>query len=139
MGFKWNPLTGNLDYYEPKEDGLSVSILQETLVASENISALKLIYRTSPTDGGLADYQDISKKDVIGLSLTTATIGNTFECLLFGKHEDAFFNYSINEILFLGNNGNITNVAPTTGYSVTIGKGFGTGSIFINIERPIIL
>lgn len=139
MGFKWNPLTGNLDYYEPQEASLSVSILKETLIASENISALKLIYRTSTSEGGLSDYQTLSKKDVIGLSLTPATTGNSFEVLLFGKHDDVFFNYSINEILFLGNNGSITNTPPTDGYSVTIGKGFGPGSIFISIERPIIL
>ena len=120
-------------------EALSARVLKITLTASENISALKMIYMTGPTSGGLGDTTDLNKFDVIGIALTAAVVGNIFEVLLFGRVEDGFFNYPVNTSLYLDISGNITSIAPSTGYSVLIGKGLGTGAIFIDIERPIIL
>lgn len=124
---------------ELAQEALSARVLKITLIASENISALKMIYMTGPTSGGLGDTTDLNKFDAIGIALTAAVTGNTFEALLFGRVEDGFFNYPVNTSLYLDINGNITDIAPITGYSVLIGKGLGTGAIFIDIERPIIL
>lgn len=118
---------------------LSARVLKVSLIASENISALKLIYPTSSSSGGLADFQNSSKKDAVGIALSSATMGNLFDVLLFGRVEDPFFNFPLNDSLFLGNNGILTNIAPTTDFSVRVGKSLGSGAIFINIERPIIL
>ncbi len=127
---------GSVDF---AEESLSARTLKISLIADENISALKLIYQSSPTNGGLGDSQNNAKKDVVGISVTSAIAGNSFEVLLFGRVEDAFFSYPVNASLYLDISGNITSIAPTTGYSVLIGKGLGTGAIFIDIERPIIL
>lgn len=142
MSLKWNPFTGALDYSSTHgggsaQDALSAKTLKIQLNANDNISALKAIYQVSPEAGDNADYRIESKKDVIGISLTAAVTGNQFDVLLFGRIEDNGFNYEVNELLFLGQDGNITNVAPASGYSVLIGKGLGAGAIFINIERPI--
>lgn len=120
-------------------ESLSARALKVSLTADETISALKMIYQSSPTNGGLGSGQDNLKKDVVGMSVTAALAGASFEVLLFGRVEDSFFNYPVNTSLYLDINGNITDIAPTTGYSVLIGKGLGTGAIFIDIERPIIL
>lgn len=127
---------GSVDF---AEESLSARTLKISLIADENISATKLIYFTSTTSGGLADFQNSSKKDAVGIALTSATVGNLFDVLLFGRVEDSFFNFPLNDGLFLGNNGMVTNVAPTTDFSVRVGKSLGSGAIFINIERPIIL
>lgn len=145
MGFKWNPLTGELNLVSEStgssggvaDEALSAKVLKVSLIANETVSALKLIYQSSSDYGGLADHRDVSKKDAIGISLTSATVGNQFDVLLFGRVDDLFFNYPVNEQLFLGENGNITSIAPNVGHSVLIGKGLGSGAIFISIERPI--
>lgn len=127
---------GSVDF---AEESLSARTLKISLIADENVSALKLIYQSSPTNGGLGNSQINAKKDVVGISVSAAVTGNLFEVLLFGRVEDAFFNYPVNTSLYLDIDGNITDISPTTGYSVLIGKGLGTGAIFIDIERPIIL
>jgi len=131
---------GGGDIYDgPVEEALSARVLQTKLIASETISALRLVYQTSPGEAALADYQNATKKDVVGIALTSATVGNEVVVLYFGRVVDAFFNFPLNDSLFLGNNGIVTNVPPASDYSVRIGKSLGSGAIFINIERPIIL
>jgi hypothetical protein len=121
------------------EEALSSRVLKSSLIADEVISALRIVYQTSSNHAALADYQNGSKKDAVGISLTSANIGGSVDVLFFGRVEDSFFNFPLNDNLFLGNNGIITNVTPVSDYSVRIGKSLGAGAIFINIERPIIL
>lgn len=130
-----NPKTMSI----PSEDALSAKTLKIEALAGEVISATKLVYMISDGVCGLADRSNITKKDVIGIALSASVIGGNVAILLFGRFADAFFNYPVNSSLYLDINGNITDIAPTTGYSVLIGKGLGTGAIFIDIERPIIL
>lgn len=120
-------------------EALSARVLQVTLIASEIISALKMVYQTSPTSVGLSDHQNSSKKDVVGIALNSSNIGGNVTVLLFGRVEDPFFNFPLNDNLFLGNNGIVTNIPPISGYFVIIGKSLGAGAIFINIERTVVL
>ena len=58
MGFKWNPLTGQLDLVSDagsSQDALSAKTLILEKVASENISALKLVYLDTQASVALAD------------------------------------------------------------------------------------
>jgi len=137
LGIELNPVFGGTT--GPVEEALSAKVLQTKLIASETISALRLVYQTSPSEAGLADYQNASKKDAVGIALTSATVGNEVVVLYFGRVVDAFFNFPLNDSLFLGNNGIVTNVPPVSDYSVRIGKSLGAGAILIKIERPIIL
>jgi hypothetical protein len=132
MPYKFNPLTGNLDYYE------SSSVESFKKIASENISALKLVY-ADVLNCYLADNSDELKTSVIGVALNGANIGEEVEIKTSGELKDIFFNFSIGEKLFLGANGAITNTPPSSGYHVCIGHGLGSGAIFINIESEIVL
>jgi len=111
-----------------------------TKVADEIISAIKLVSGTSPTNVKLGQ-PDTTKLDatIIGLSVTAASTGNQLEIITFGEVTDSSFTYTYNEPLFLGVDGNITNIVPTTGMLTKIGYGLGAGKIFIDIQETIIL
>ena len=140
MSFKFNPTTGQFDYYNGSTDAKR---LTEIKIADGPIGALSLVTATSDTNViNATDNSTYSNAIVLGVSLTSATIGGLVEILMMGKLEDPFFTYAVNDILFLGQNGVITNIPPSlplSTHSTTIGYSLGSGSIFLNIEKPIIL
>lgn len=120
------------------------SVVSELKTYSEVISALKLVNATNDTDVQIGDPATTFEDSVIlGIALQAGIIGQQRQVQLFGKVEDLSFNYPINDSLFLGLDGSITNVAPTTGagytHSVYVGYSLGTGAIFLNIQEPIVL
>jgi hypothetical protein len=50
---------------------------------------------------------------------------------------DSSLNFPVNESLYLGLNGEITNIAPTTGFVTQIGTSGGPGLMIVNIDQPI--
>ena len=134
MSYKFNPLTGKMDLVGDVQNNADTI----KKIASENISALKLVYVDS-LNCYLADNQDNAKTSIIGVALNTASIGDEVEIQTEKEIKDPFFNFSLGEKLFLGVNGEITNVPPMTGTHVCIGHGLGSGAIFINIESEIVL
>ena len=105
--------------------------------AGESISAVKAIY-TDGTDIFLANNDDdVSNATVIGVTRTAATIGNNVKYQFDGDYFDSTLNFPVNDIIYLDTNGNLTNVAPTTGFITVVGKSLGPGAIRINIEEPI--
>ncbi len=123
----------------PSDEALSAQTLKVVATAGEIISATKLVYMVTDGVCALANRLDVDKKDAIGIALNASVVGGQVSILLFGRFTDSFFNYPVNTSLYLDIDGNITDIAPSTGYSVLIGKGLGTGAVFIDIERPIIL
>lgn len=117
----------------------SVEKLSIERVADQAMSALKLVRLTSDTNVNLADstltYDD---SVVVGVLLDTAvSAGQLVNVQTYGVLQDALFTFPLNDTLFLGSSGQITNVPPSSGFSLIIGKSLGVGSIFIKIEVPI--
>ena len=137
MSWKFNPFTGNLDYFEETEIVDSAKRLSDTRICDENISALKLVRAVNDTDIVLANKTDYIESKVLGIALQTGVTGNEIEVLLFGKVEDSFFTFPLNQPLFLDLNGAITSTPPTTDFSVNIGHSLGLGAIFIDIKEQI--
>jgi len=139
MSFKFNPLTGQLDYFEEQTTPVidAAKRLEDSRVCSEDISALKLVIAISDTNIILANKTDYINSKVLGISLQAGVTGSTIDVLLFGKIEDPFFSFPLNEPLFLDLNGTITNVPPTIDFSVNIGHSLGVGAIFIDIKEQI--
>jgi len=133
MSFKFNPLSGEFDFFE----AAGVPRLTDKRICGETISALKLITAQDNTNVLLSDNDLYVNAKVLGISLTAGNIGDEIDVLLFGKHEDAAFNFTLNEPLFLSANGVITETPPSTNFSTTIGHSLGAGAIFINIKEPI--
>jgi len=99
------------------------------------LSALRAVQQldddeiTTATNNGT--YQDAQ---VLGVSKTAAGgAGVDVEVVTFGEIKDAAFNsYVINQPVFLGISGALTQTAPVTGFSVTVGFCNAPGSIFVN-------
>lgn len=121
------------------QDALSSKTLILEKTASENISALKLVYLDSSSSVSLANNTSELQGTVAGVAINSATAGNTVKILVFGIAEDSFFNYNINERLFLGINGEITATQPSSGVLTSIGFGLGAGAIQIGIDKPVLL
>ena len=121
------------------EEALSAKALILEKIAGENISALKLVYLNSSSSVKLADNSIESTGTVVGVSKSSSVMGGLVKVLVFGILEDAFFNYGINERLFLGSNGEITTIQPISGVLTSIGFGLGSGAIQIGIDKPILL
>lgn len=137
MSYKFNPLTGQLDYFEESETTESAKRLSDTRVCSEPISALRLVRALNDSDISLANKTDYTQSKVLGIALQSGSIGEEIEVLLFGKIEDSFFSFPLNEPLFLDLNGLITSTPPVSGFSTNIGHSLGLGAIFIDIKEQI--
>lgn len=122
----------------PSSAGGSSEIIQKTYEATETISAIKAVTAVNASDVKNATNDNTCEDaTVLGISLNAATAGNLVNVRLEGQIEDASLTFAINEALYLGMNGMITNVAPTTGFRTKIGHGLGPGAIYVRIEEPI--
>lgn len=128
--------TGNFDPNTARIPKLSI-----TKIYSETISALKPVSAVNLTQVKVADNDTFSNSKVMGIAVQAGILG--FEGLIhiFGILEDASFNFPVNDVLYVGFGGVITNVPPAKingdNYSTTIGYSLGAGAIFVNIQEPI--
>lgn len=123
-------LAGGSNVGEPTEGDLIL-----IKVAGEVIPAIKAVYASSPGFVYLGQKTDAAKATILGISKTAAAfVGNVLEVITFGEFEDASLNFPVDDILFLNDNGVITNVAPSGPFLTRLGFSMGAGKIFINIE-----
>jgi hypothetical protein len=110
------------------------------ITAGEVLSALRII---SVADDGLGYYSDPgdeeSTRRILGMTLEAHLAGQLSQLLREGQHQDPSWSFDVTKRLFLGANGSITQVAPATGISVVLGHVQKPDTIFLNIEKPIIL
>lgn len=140
MSWKFNPFTTNLDYFEDVAAVDDAKRLSDDKTCGEDISALKLVRAINDDEVVLAKPDTFSTSKVLGIAIQAGLTGEAITILLFGKVSDPFFNFPVNDPLFLSNNGEITNVPPVLPlqiYSTNIGHSLGSGAIFINISDPI--
>jgi hypothetical protein len=134
----------NVDYdYEwiDQVEALSASVLSDRFIATHPISALKIVRPDSSTHISYATNDgQFSEAQAFGITLNGSVAGGEVNVLFFGKIEDAFFNFPINENIFLNANGEIGLSAGVAGeYNVQIGKSLGNGAMFIDIKEPILM
>lgn len=137
MGFKFNPITGQLDLVNPSTTTAVAEFIDVTFNAAENISALKVVYADTATTVRVASSGSSNKP--IGVATAAASIGNPVTIRTFGELSDASFLFAFDTPLFLNNVGSLSSTAVTSGYHTEIGHGLGTGKIFINIKNQITL
>ena len=138
---KFNPFTGQLDVVNPPPDLDAAQVLKVNRIASEDISALKLVKADSPTNVSKAFLNGTAEDaEVLGLAITAATTGNEVCVLLFGANTDiTHAGFALNDPIFLGLDGALTQTPPSTSgqFRTQIGKSLGGNQIFINITEPI--
>lgn len=106
--------------------------------AVEVISALKLVASAGANLVKIAEPdQTYGDSQVLGVALQAVGIGGETKVLMNGVLFDPIFNFPVNSLLYLGDNGTITDVQPTTGYRVSVGKATGINEIYIEIQETI--
>lgn len=109
-------------------------------IYAENISALRVVTAVDAARVEKADIVTFSQAKVLGITLQAGITGFEGEILILGIIEDGSFSFPVNDLLYLGSDGNITNIPPelpTSLFSTTIGHSLGNGAIFIDIKDPI--
>lgn len=123
-----------LDQIRDKLDGPCFRVADETLSALKALRAVSATNVALGTDGGTCEDATI-----IGISRNAGNVGESIEIISNDKIQDSSFNFPVGAQLFLGANGAITDIVPTTGFLTRIGSSGGPGLIYINIEDPIML
>lgn len=127
MGYKFNPFTGQLDIASSSSSSSSPSNIV-TLSVNENISATKIV----AASGYLADKDSSTNHKAIGIAIQSISSSGSVQ--VDGVFEDASFSFTPNSVLYLGNNGNITHTAPTSGYRVKVGIALTTTSFKLELQ-----
>lgn len=92
---------------------------------------------------GLAVYgdcRDIGQvKRVIGISLNAADEGGMVRVIREGEISEASWDWDSGKVIYLGENGVLTQSAPNVGFSLIVGFPVGAQKIIVSIGEPIIL
>src|SRR4030067_2042131 len=123
MAYVLNPFTGELT--PSVSEALSAKVLILEKNANESISALSLVYLDTSLTCRNADNLIYNTSICVGIALNGGAIGDLIKILSFGIVEDPFFIFGLNDPIYLGLNGVITDIAPTSGILVKIGNGLG--------------
>lgn len=124
----------------PGASGTPGTNLVVTKTAGETISAGKAVYLDTATVVKLSDHSISARQKCIGVAKTAATAGNPIDVIVDGAFEDAIFSgFAINEPVWVGLSGVLTQTPPTSGVLLEAGYYLGENKIEIEIKRPIIL
>ncbi len=117
--------------------GIVPAAIDTTLVASTSLSALRCITTDS---SGLAKYatpDSLANAVVIGISITSASTGQNITIKTSGQITDASWNWTKGAI-YLGDNGSLTQTAPTGGSIVVhVAKAITATTLIIDIDTII--
>ena len=125
----------------PEDISLS-PMVGATANAGETISGVKAIYSNGTSvflGNANIDFQNAS---IIGVSLTSTTIGNEIRYQIDGQMYDSSFSFTDGEPVFLDVLGGLTQIDPDVlghDYRVLIGYATGSNGLNINIDEPIMI
>jgi hypothetical protein len=111
--------------------------LEDLKEYAETISSVKLLTAVNSTDVKVASTDTEENATVLGMAISAGLAGAAYKIHLFGKISDPSFNFPVNDLLFLGDNGSITNSLPTGPYLTRVGYSLGSGAIFLSPTTPI--
>jgi hypothetical protein len=129
------------NHVDTADTALSATVLIMEKISDVAINAGQVVRLTSETNCALASYDSYVNALAEGIALNSVGIGEVVRIQVFGLLVNTF-PYTLNEQLFLGANGAITNIVPVSpiaAISLKIGKSEGSGTIFIKIGEPIVL
>ncbi len=130
IGRKASALTSE----EPTEDPTLVSG-----IAAENIGLYKVVYIDNSAVW-IADHRDenILHKPV-GVAITSSLSGGVIKVKMIGKLINNNLNMNLNQSVYVGEFGVMTQVVPLSGYILSIGEPINATTLSLNVQRPLIL
>jgi hypothetical protein len=132
-GFNKNDNTHRVEIIKGGGSSTSNQSISE---AGENISAIKVIRAAVSNTVVIAEPDNFVNSNAIGITITAANSGNPIKYITTGELYDSSLSFTEGDPLYLGSNGTITDIAPTTGFLLLLGSAI-TGGININIQQPI--
>lgn len=110
-------------------------------VAGTSISSHKVVYLDSNNLIQYCSNLDFNKaKKVIGITTTSGNTGEQVMIQNHGKLTDPSFSFTVDNLLFLGDNGLITQTYPSNAQvCIQIGFVINENTIFIDIKEPILI
>jgi len=110
-----------------------------TLVAGETLSALKFVYVAADGFAYRGSSTSYTTSQVIGITITAASVGNSVTVATFGEVVDGSFSFGVSNPIFLTTLGSFSTTPPASGHVVKLGHGLDNGKIFVDIDETIIL
>jgi len=99
------------------------------------VSALRLVRLDSNNNLVVAD-KDIDAT-LLGLTIQSAIAGASPTVILSGLHSDSSWNWTRGSPLYLGTNGNISALVPSSGFIVPIGHAENSTTVNINVSQGV--
>jgi hypothetical protein len=78
-------------------------------------------------------------KRIIGISVTAAVEGGQIKVIKDGEIEEPSWVWDITRLIYLGENGTLTQVLPQNGSIVVLGFPINSNTMIVDIGEPIIL
>ena len=126
------PIVETIEPYSERLQGL-------TRTAAEAISALRVVRSSTLTAVVLARWPESLSTAPLGVTTTSATLGDNISIQTGGELEDNAWSWTPGSPVFLGANGTLTQTQPTTNYTLVIGKAVTPKRLLIRIQAPIYL
>lgn len=112
-----------------------------TRTAAANVSGGKAVTLNAAGECLHADGADPTMASrVAGIALNGGLIGDTITIIVTGGEiEEPTWNWIEGQPIFLGPDGALTQVAPTSGYVLVVGTAVGPTRMLVKIQQPIFI
>lgn len=107
--------------------------------ASVDLSGHRVL-RATPTGADYASSDDLTNANgVIGISTNAALAGSSVKVQTDGELTEPSWTWAVDQPIFNGINGTLTQVSPSVGYSLIVGVAIEPTRILISVKQPIVL
>lgn len=108
-------------------------------IAKRTMSALRVVWEDENGKVDWANPNDsLHVERIAGITYTAGDEGDEVMIRRTGAIEDSSWNFTTGRV-WLGENGLLTQIPPTTGYDVVIGVATTNNRMYVNIQDPILL
>lgn len=109
-----------------------------TKKAGESLGGHRIVRMHNSDEVLYASNSDSSQLyNVLGLTTGAATIGADVVVLLGGEITEPSWNWTKDQYVYLGLNGQLTQTLPTTGFLLVIGTAIDSDVVFVKIGAPV--
>lgn len=134
-----NPVAGFVDNYRPPID-IPTDTIGDGTYADGDLSAKKVVVINSSGKIVYADKDTPSHQNIVwGMTKVALADASSGDIRVSGYVENTAWTWTLGSPVFLGNNGELTQTVPTTGFLLVLGFPITATSMFLRIEKPVIL
>lgn len=121
----------------PGPSGIEKAIIK---VAGEALGGNRIVVLDATEKAFYANKSDLTNAEkILGVTMGAASLGANVTIQTYGEMEDSSFNFTLNQSIYVGLNGQMTQTPPTTGFLRSIGFPITATKLFIDLGVPIIL